>query len=192
MLPGGSPDGSSDEGARPAPDAGAVDPGAVGSPLPASELEPLVAAQTQRSAAELPPMRLADGLTPPTNRWFSGLVFGDEPQPVFPLPLAVGIDDRSFGFGLPQVVTSADSIVGSHQRDVSVTIEDSRRQQVSAYDDLSVTVRGDRRGRHDAGPDHDRRGVAVRHARRGPGRRAGHLGEVRGDRHRQVRGHAGR
>ena len=37
------------------------------------------AALVQRTPKELPPQRLAEGLVPPTNRWFSGLVFGDEP-----------------------------------------------------------------------------------------------------------------
>ena len=45
-----------------------------------------------------------------------GSVFGDEPQPVFPLPLTFGMDDSSFGFGLPQIVTTADHIVGSNSR----------------------------------------------------------------------------
>ncbi|RYP81851.1 1,3-beta-glucanase [Nocardioides guangzhouensis] len=113
---------------------------AAGAPLPHSEVAPLVQAQTRRALADLPTTRLAPGLLPPTNKWFSGLVFGDEPQPVFPLPLAFTIDARSFGFGLPQVVTSADAIVGSHQRDVSVTAQGSTRQRVSAYDDASVTM----------------------------------------------------
>ena len=98
-----------------------------GAPLPRSEVAPLVAAQTRRTLADLPTTAARPGLLPPTNRWFSGLVFGDEPQPVFPLPLAFTIDTRSFGFGLPQVVTSADAIVGSHQRDVSVTVQGSDR-----------------------------------------------------------------
>ena len=119
---------------------GATASGGGGAPLPRSEVAPLVDAQTRRTVAALPTTRLAPGLLPPTNKWFSGLVFGDQPQPVFPLPLAFTIDARSFGFGLPQVVTSADAIVGSHQRDVSVTVQGSTQQRVSAYDDASVTV----------------------------------------------------
>ncbi|MET1060670.1 MAG: glycosyl hydrolase [Nocardioides sp.] len=120
--------------------AGATAAGEGGAPLPRSMVAPLVDAQTRRTNAELPARRLAPGLLPPTNRWYSGLVFGDQPQPVFPLPLAFSIDTRSFGFGLPQVVTSADAIVGSHQRDVSVTVGGAVRQRVSAYDDVSVTL----------------------------------------------------
>ncbi|WP_322425171.1 glycosyl hydrolase [Nocardioides renjunii] len=115
-------------------------PGGDSAPLPASEIEPLVAALPELSLAPLPEMRLADGLTPPTNRWFSGLVFGEEPQPVFPLPLAFSMDDTSFGAGLPQVVTSETAIVGSHQQDVSVEVGDAATTVVAAYDDASVTL----------------------------------------------------
>ncbi len=108
--------------------------------LPATEVEPLVEQLPELTLAPLSALRLADGLTPPTNRWFSGLVFGDEPQPVFPLPLAFSIDDSSFGAGLPQVVTSATSIVGSSQRDVSVEVAEAASTVVSAYDVASVTL----------------------------------------------------
>ncbi|WP_114424083.1 glycosyl hydrolase [Nocardioides houyundeii] len=110
--------------------------------LPAPTVVPLAEALPRRTVAPMPPHRLADGLTPPTNRWFSGLVFGDEPQPVFPLPLAFTLGPRGFGFGLPQVVTSAAAVVGSHQEDLSVRIEGVADQVVTAYDDASVTVSG--------------------------------------------------
>ena len=46
----------------------------------------LVAAVPERTVTALPASRLAEGLIPPTNKWFSGLVFGDKSMPVFPLP----------------------------------------------------------------------------------------------------------
>ncbi|MDQ1543786.1 MAG: endo,3(4)-beta-glucanase, partial [Actinomycetota bacterium] len=60
----------------------------------------------------MPPARLAKGLVPPTNRWFSGLVFGNSPQPVFPLPLSFALTGTGFAFGVPAVTTSADTITG--------------------------------------------------------------------------------
>ncbi|MET0859986.1 MAG: glycosyl hydrolase [Microbacterium sp.] len=108
--------------------------------LPRRVVVPLVEAMPERTITPLPATRLAVGLTPPTNRWFSGLAFGDEPQPVFPLPLAFTLGTSGFGFGLPQVVTSAENVVGSHQEDVSVTIGGVAEQVVSAYDDASVTL----------------------------------------------------
>jgi endo-1,3(4)-beta-glucanase len=117
---------------------------ATGSPgqnvLSAQEIAHTAHALPQRSTKALPPTRLADGLTPPTNRWFSGLVFGDAPNPVFPLPLAFSLDKTGFGFGLPQVVASATSVVGSHQNDVAVTVPGVADQIVSAYDDASFTL----------------------------------------------------
>lgn len=127
--PDGASSGASDQG-----------PGRGRPALPASTLAPLVDRVPELSLAPLPAMRLADGLTPPTNRWFSGLVFGDQPQPVFPLPLAFSVDDRSFGAGLPQIVTSATNIVGSHQRDVAFTVAGAASTTVSAYDVGSVTL----------------------------------------------------
>ena len=109
-------------------------------PLPTGEIAEAARALPQRTVAPMPATRLARGLTPPTNHWFSGLVFGDQPQPVFPLPLAFGLQAHGFGFGLPQVVASASSVVGSHQDDVTVSVSGSSDQVVSAYDDASVTI----------------------------------------------------
>ncbi|MFZ2750654.1 MAG: hypothetical protein WAZ15_10180, partial [Propioniciclava sp.] len=68
-------------------------PSAPPTPRPAStavdadRIAALVEAMPKRSVGDLAATRLAPGLTPPTNRWFSGLVFGEQAQPVFPLPL---------------------------------------------------------------------------------------------------------
>ena len=128
------------DNATPSSSGPALVPEGPAAPLPAALLEPLVAQVPELSLAPLPEMRLAEGLTPPTNRWFSGLVFGAEPQPVFPLPLAFSIDDTSFGAGLPQVVTSATNIVGSHQQDINVEVAQAATTVVSAYDVASVTL----------------------------------------------------
>jgi endo-1,3(4)-beta-glucanase len=113
---------------------------AAGSALPTPLVTPLVEALPRRTITPMPTTRLAERLTPPTNRWFSGLVFGDEPQPVFPLPLSFTLGTNGFGLGLPQVVTSAASIVGSHQQDVEVTVGGATEQLVAAYDDASFTL----------------------------------------------------
>lgn len=109
--------------------------------FPASSVNPLVAGITQKTVKALPTKRLANGLVPPTNRWFSGLVFGDKPQPVFPLPLSFGLTDAGFAFGLPTVTTSAKTITGGYQPEVDVTTG-AASAQVSAYDSLTVTVDG--------------------------------------------------
>ena len=71
-----------------------------------SQLTADLAGVTQRKVATVAPTRLATGLVPPTNRWFSGLVFNDQPQPVFPMPLSVAETDTGFGLGLPTVTAS--------------------------------------------------------------------------------------
>lgn len=107
--------------------------------LPASEVQPLVEAITKKTVKKLPTTRLAEGLAPPTNRWFSGMVFGDEPQPVFPLPLSFGLTDSGFAFGLPEVTSTEKAILGGYKPDLTVTTG-AKSAQVSAYDTLSVTV----------------------------------------------------
>lgn len=86
-----------------------------------------------------PAQRLADGLVPPTNRWFSGLVFPEQAQPVFPSPLSYTPTTRGFAVGVPQVVTSAATIMGSATSDVAVDAG-ADSFLVSGYDDASVEV----------------------------------------------------
>lgn len=107
--------------------------------FPDAEIASLVRALPQRSVAAPPPMRLAHGLIPPTNRWFSGLVFDAEPQPVFPLPLSFGLTPGGFAFGLPAVTATARTIAGGYAPAVTVDAS-SASTEVSAYDDVSVTV----------------------------------------------------
>ncbi|QJW35675.1 glycosyl hydrolase [Cellulosimicrobium protaetiae] len=93
----------------------------------------------QESVAPMPAARLADGLVPPTNRWFSGLVFGDEPLPVFPVPLAFGVTDGGFAFGLPDVEITEQSILGPFVPQVGVDVG-AATVVVTAYDTTSVTL----------------------------------------------------
>jgi len=127
---GGGSDGGS------APDSSARSSAPV---FPASEVQPLVEGITHKTVKPLPTPRLADGLTPPTNRWFSGLVFGEQAQPVFPLPLTFGLTDDGFAFGLPQISSTEKAILGGFKPDVAVT-NGAESARVSAYDTLQVTM----------------------------------------------------
>ncbi|MDO5735849.1 MAG: glycosyl hydrolase [Propionibacteriaceae bacterium] len=89
---------------------------------------------------DLKPVRLADGLIPPTNHWFSGLVFGDDPQPVYPLPLSFALSEDGLTFGLPAVTTTEKTIMGTNAPMVQVSMAESPTWQVVAYDALSVTA----------------------------------------------------
>ncbi len=112
---------------------------AGGGVLPDSQLADTVA-QLPKQPVKAPPVsRLAHGLAPPTNRWFSGLVFGDSPLPVFPLPLSFGLTAKGFGFGLPTVTSGADSITAGYTPSVSVDLN-AASSTITAYDDASVTI----------------------------------------------------
>ncbi|WP_432557830.1 glycosyl hydrolase [Granulicoccus sp. GXG6511] len=106
--------------------------------LSAAEADPAIL--PERPGKDLRPVRLADGLTPPTNRWFSGLVFGDQIQPVFPLPLTFGVEENTFGFGLPPVHSTGKTIIGGYTPTIQVTLADVTDWRVTAYDDMSVTL----------------------------------------------------
>ena len=89
-----------------------TNPGASGSSevvLGADQVAPLVSGIVNKAGKDLKPERLGEGLVPPTNKWFSGLVFGDTAQPVFPLPLTFGVDGKGFAFGRhyqPETITA--------------------------------------------------------------------------------------
>ncbi|MCW5952157.1 MAG: hypothetical protein KIT69_07865 [Propionibacteriaceae bacterium] len=100
---------------------------------------PLVDGITQRTVKELPATRLATGLTPPTNRWYSGLVFGDQPQPVFPLPLSFALTPDGFGLGLPAVTATPDTIAGGYLADVAVSVG-ADQALVSSSDPAVVVI----------------------------------------------------
>jgi endo-1,3(4)-beta-glucanase len=92
-----------------------------------------------RSVAPMPTARLAAHLIPPTNRWFSGLVFGNQPQPVFPLPLSFGLTGSGFALGVPTVTTGADTISGGYSPAITVG-NGSVSSVITAYDAASVTI----------------------------------------------------
>jgi endo-1,3(4)-beta-glucanase len=121
-----------------------ADPGGVsdgGTPVfPDESVADTIAQLPQESVTPLPANRLAEGLMPPTNRWFSGLVFGAEPQPIFPLPLAFSLTGEGFAFGIPPVQTGADTISAGPSEDVAAAFDSPPTPTVVAYDDASVTI----------------------------------------------------
>ena len=78
-------------------------------------------------------------MVPPSNRWYSGLVFGDQPQPVFAEPLSFGLTDSGFTLGLPTPTVDAKVIIAPHVPAVTVDAG-AASAQVSAADPVSVTV----------------------------------------------------
>lgn len=112
-------------------------------PSPPSELPGEAAALeavAQRQGKDLNPVRLAEGLVPPTNRWFSGMVFGPEPLPVYPLPLSFQLKGTGFDFGLPEVKSTEKTLFGGHRPEVSITLPGVEGWQVVAYDTVTVVA----------------------------------------------------
>lgn len=89
---------------------------------------------------DLAARRLADGLVPPTNRWFSGLVFGEELLPVFPLPLSFSLTEDGYALGLPTVSTTAATIMGGYAPEVTVEVPGIGQGVVTGYDEASVRI----------------------------------------------------
>lgn len=117
--------------------AGAVDAPAPEESLAAPDVD--VSLLPREQVAATPTTRLADGLAPPTNRWFSSLALGDAPQPVFPVPLAVALTGGGFAYGLPQVQVTETSILGPFDPQVGADVG-AASAVVSEYDVASVTV----------------------------------------------------
>lgn len=107
--------------------------------LPASQTGPLIDALDEHSAKTPDLSRLGAGLTPPTNAWFSGLVFGSEPMPVFPLPLSFGLTDDGMSFGLPRVTSQPGFISGAFAPDIALDLG-ADTSRVTEYDEVSVTL----------------------------------------------------
>ncbi|MCB2412986.1 1,3-beta-glucanase [Demequina sp. TTPB684] len=95
----------------------------------------------QRTVAELPPMRLADGVIPPTNRWYSSLAFGEGCLPVYPRPLSFRACNGGFSMGLTKPVASENAIIAAAADDVTVTFDGADGLGVvSAADSVGATL----------------------------------------------------
>lgn len=86
-----------------------------------------------------PALRLKVGLIPPTNKWFSSLVFASRPQPVFAYPLSMRPAGNGIEFDYPQVSATEDAVFGTHRPSVRLGFAYDE-YQVSSYDDLSVDI----------------------------------------------------
>jgi len=115
-------------------------PAATPTALDKSTVSTLVAAMTTRTPKTLVMPRLAEGLTPPTNHWFTGLVFGEQAQPVFPMPLGFGLTKSGFEFWLPKVVVNAKTIGAEQGPRLALSVDGVTGGVVSAYDAASVVV----------------------------------------------------
>lgn len=125
--------GSSTEGTGPVQ-------GPADAPVPQVDTAALVKGMPHAAVAQgVTAPRLAPGMVPPSNRWYSGLVFGAQPQPVFPLPLSFALAGGGFQLGAPEPVATAKTIAGPHVAAVTVDVG-AASSQVVAADPVSVTA----------------------------------------------------
>jgi len=75
----------------------------------------------------------------PTNRWYSGMVFGDGMQPVFPMPMSFQLVPGGFAFGVPDVAVGGAGVVAPAVADLTVVTQTDSVELVRS-DDVSVTV----------------------------------------------------
>ena len=99
-----------------------------------------LASLSENATDKVSTARLAKGITPPTNKWFSGIALQQTPRTVFPTPLAFKPTDSGFSYGLTGVEASADAIVANHRQDVEVTITKADHYLITRYDELSVDM----------------------------------------------------
>lgn len=91
----------------------------------------------QLGAAAIP--HLADGVTPPTSRWYSSLAFSDPAVPVYPSPLAFLTTPDGFTVQRPPVSVSATSISASFTGGLHIGLGGADYRVVRA-DPVSVTI----------------------------------------------------
>ncbi len=77
----------------------------------------------ERTVSALDARRVADGVIPPTNRWYSSLAFGEPGLPVYPRPLSLRPHDGGFTMGLTSPVDAENAIVAAASDDVGVQID---------------------------------------------------------------------
>jgi hypothetical protein len=132
-------------GAPGSPTGGGTGTAAGAAPGPADAAPPtvdeaaLVGGVDHAAIATVKPARLATGIVPPSNRWYSGLVFGDSPQPVFPLPESFALTATGFTVGMPHPTAQPNVIAAPHVPAVTVDAG-AVAAQVTAADPVSVTV----------------------------------------------------
>lgn len=95
--------------------------------------------QLPKSSSDHPDMRLADGVIPPTNTWFSSVVFSDDPQPIFAYPLTYKPGANQQEIGLPTFTSTDKTMIGTHDPTIKMSIP-SKSYQLKSYDDLSAEI----------------------------------------------------
>ncbi|MBI3889014.1 hypothetical protein HY312_00335 [Candidatus Saccharibacteria bacterium] len=95
---------------------------------------------SKKDASGIDTSHLADGIIPPTNKWFSGIALQKDPKKVFSTPLSFLPTKTSFTIDLPSVQTTEKSIITTPSTPTNITIKDAQYYRITRYDELSVDL----------------------------------------------------
>lgn len=94
----------------------------------------------QKDSSGIDTSHLASGVTPPTNKWFSGLALQQKPQKVFPTPLSFEPAEDSFAVDFPNVTANEKTIMAGARQPLTLKIANATRYLVTRYDELTVDL----------------------------------------------------
>jgi endo-1,3(4)-beta-glucanase len=83
---------------------------------------------------------LGPGVTPPTNKWFSGFALQADAKPGFAYPNSYRPTNSGFEVGLPQVDVQPNVIMAGHRVGATLAVIGATSYKVTRYDELSVDV----------------------------------------------------
>lgn len=115
-----------------------LDPDPMDKPFLRGTVHHVMSSLSSDTITPLPQVHTLRDVPPPTNRWFSGLAFG-EPRAVFPMPYSYQQTTAGFTFGIPKVVSSRHSVSGSAIADIDVNVG-AKSYRIASFDLASVTI----------------------------------------------------
>ncbi len=78
---------------------------------------------------------VAEGVLPPTNRWYSSLAYAELPAKAYPSPVAVTVDAGSLTVALPTITSSDKVIAAQTGPGIGITIEGASERPLVAVND---------------------------------------------------------
>jgi endo-1,3(4)-beta-glucanase len=94
----------------------------------------------QESNSLISTTHLSRALTPPTNKWYSGMVLNKEPRPGFNIPNSILPRKDGFELGLPAITSTDQGVYGPHRGGLRVIAKDAIRYELTRYDELTITL----------------------------------------------------
>lgn len=92
------------------------------------------------STSNIKTAHLADGLVPPTNKWYSGMVLTSEPKPGFAVPNSILASNDGFELGLPGITSTSEGVYGPHVNGIAFRAAKASSYKLTRYDELTITL----------------------------------------------------